>query len=104
MVLVVKKLPASEGGRNRRPIPGSGRPPGGGHGNPPQYSCLEDPTDRGASRATVHRVAESDATEATPQQQQCMRAHGEELVAWGPVGDRDGRGDRVVVVAGMVVG
>ena len=33
--------------------------PGGGHGNPLQYSCLENPMDRGAWRATVHRVAES---------------------------------------------
>ena len=40
-------------------IPGSGRSPGGGHGNPPQYSCLENPMDRGAWQTTVHRVAES---------------------------------------------
>ena len=38
-------------------IPGLGRSPGGGHGNPLQYSCLENPMDRGAQRATVHRVA-----------------------------------------------
>ena len=37
--------------------------PIGGHGNPLQYSCLENPIDRGAWRATVHRVAESDMTE-----------------------------------------
>ena len=41
-------------------IPGLGRSPGGGHGNPLQYSCLENPTDRGACWATVHGVAESD--------------------------------------------
>ena len=41
-------------------IPGLGRFPGGGHGNPLQYSCLENPTDRGACWATVHGVAESD--------------------------------------------
>ena len=35
-------------------MPGSGRPPGVGHGNPLQYSCLENPMDRGAWRATVH--------------------------------------------------
>ena len=35
-------------------IPKSGRYPGGGHGNPLQYSCLENPMDRGAWRATVH--------------------------------------------------
>ena len=40
-------------------IPGSGRSPGGGHGNPLQYSCLENPMDRGAWWATVHEVARS---------------------------------------------
>ena len=40
-------------------VPGSGRPPGEAHGNPLQYSCLENPMDRGAWRATVHRVAKS---------------------------------------------
>ena len=38
-------------------IPGSGRSPGGGHGIPLQYSCLEKPMDRGAWQATVHGVA-----------------------------------------------
>ena len=38
-------------------IPGSGRSPGGGHGSPLQHSCLENPMDRGAWRATVHEVA-----------------------------------------------
>jgi len=40
-------------------IPELGRSPGGGHGNPLQYSCLENPMDRGAWRATVHGVAKS---------------------------------------------
>ena len=40
-------------------IPGFRRPPGGGHGNPLQYSCLENPMDRGAWWATVHRVIQS---------------------------------------------
>ena len=40
-------------------IPASGRSPGEGNGNPIQYSCLENPMDRGASRAMVHRVAKS---------------------------------------------
>ena len=40
-------------------IPGSGRPPGGGHGNPLQYSCLENPMDRGAWRPIVHSVIRS---------------------------------------------
>ena len=40
-------------------VPGSGRPPGGGHGNPLQYSCLENPKDRAAWCTTVHGVAKS---------------------------------------------
>ena len=44
-------------------IPGLGRSPGEGNGNPLQYSCLENPMDRGAWRATVHRVAELDTNE-----------------------------------------
>jgi len=40
-------------------IPGSGRSPGGGNGNPLQYSCLENPMDRGTWRAAVHEVAKS---------------------------------------------
>ena len=40
-------------------IPGLGRSPGGGQGNPLQYSCLENPIDRGASQAIVHRVAQN---------------------------------------------
>ena len=40
-------------------IPGLGRSPGGGHGNPLQYSCLENPMDRGAWQATVHGVPKS---------------------------------------------
>ena len=57
MVLVVKNPPANAGnGRDVDLIPGSRRSPGGGNGNPLQYSCLENPTDRGAWRATVHGV------------------------------------------------
>ena len=46
-------------------ILGSGRSPGGGHGNPLQYSCLENPMDRGAWRAIIHGVTKSDMTEMT---------------------------------------
>ena len=45
--------------RNRSSIPGSGRSPGDGNGNPLQYSCLENPRDRGAWWATVHGVPKS---------------------------------------------
>ena len=41
------------------PIPGLGRSPGEGHGNPLQYSCLENPMNRGAWQAAVHGVAKS---------------------------------------------
>ena len=43
-------------------IPGLGRSPGEGNGNPFQYFCLENPMDRGAWRATVHKLTESEAT------------------------------------------
>ena len=58
VALVVKNPPANAGdARDTGLIPGWGRSPGGGHGNPLQYSCLENSMDRGAWRATVHRVA-----------------------------------------------
>ena len=57
---MVKRPPASAGDvRGQGFIPQLGRSPGGGHGTPPQYSCLENPTDRGAWRATVHRLTMS---------------------------------------------
>ena len=60
MALMVKNLSASaEDRRGVGSILGSGRPPGGGHGNPFQYSYLENPMDRGAWWATVHRVIKS---------------------------------------------
>ena len=63
---VVKNLPANAGDvRDAGSVPGSERFPGGGHGNPLQYSCLENPMDRGACQATVHSVTESDTTEVT---------------------------------------
>lgn len=51
------------------PIPGPGRSPGDGNGNTLQYSCLENPMDREAQWATVHRVAKGQHNLATEQQQ-----------------------------------
>ena len=66
ITLLVKKPPANAGVirnerdiRNAGSIPALGRSPGGRHGNPLQYSCLPNPMVRGAWRATVHRVAQS---------------------------------------------
>ena len=60
MALVVKNLPANAGDkRDVGSIPGSGRAPGGGHGNPSQYSCLENPMARETWQATVHTVGKS---------------------------------------------
>ena len=60
MALVVKNPPANEGEiKDPGFIPGLGRSPGGGQGNPLQYSCLENPMDRGAWRATDHKVTKS---------------------------------------------
>ena len=57
---MVKNLPATAGEpRDMGSIPGSERSPGGGNGNPLQYSCLGNPKDRGAWRATVQGVAKS---------------------------------------------
>ena len=57
---MVKNPPASAGDvRDTGLISGSGRSPGGGHGSPLQYSCLDSPMDRGAWWATVHSVAKS---------------------------------------------
>ena len=60
VALEVKNPPANAGDiRDVGSIPGMGRSPGGGHGNPLQYSCLENPMDKGACQATVHRVTKS---------------------------------------------
>ena len=60
MVLVLKNLPANAGDkRDAALIPGLGGSPRGGHDNPIQYSCLENPMDRGVWWATVYGVAEN---------------------------------------------
>ena len=59
-MLEVKNLPANAGDiRDQGSIPGLGRTPGGGQGDPLQHSCLENPMDRGAGWVMVHRVANS---------------------------------------------
>ena len=60
-VALVVKTPSTNAGdkRDMGSVHVSGRSPGGRHGHPLQYSCLEDPMDRGASKATVHSVAKS---------------------------------------------
>ena len=63
---MVKSVPANEGDTgDSGSIPGLGRSPGGGHGNPLQYSGPENLMDRGIWWATVYRVTESDTTEVT---------------------------------------
>ena len=60
VALVIKNLPADAGNvRDVGSVPGLGRSPGGAHGNPLQYSCLENPMGRGAFLATVHGVTKS---------------------------------------------
>ena len=57
---VIKNLPAMQGMQETMSsVPGLGRSLGGGHVNPLQYSCLENPMDRGAWQATVYRVTQS---------------------------------------------
>ena len=69
---MVKNLLASAGDvRDAGSIPGSGRSPEGGHSNPLQHSCLENPMDRGVRRAAVHRVVKSQ----TQLKQLNMHAH-----------------------------
>ena len=66
MALEVKNVLANAGDvTDAGSIPGSGRTPGEGNGNPLQHSCLEKPLDSGASRATVHGVAQSQTRPST---------------------------------------
>ena len=88
LVLVVKNVPASARGiRDVGLIPGPGRFPAGENDHPFQYSCRENPMDRGAWRATVHRIAKSRTwlkqlskhrcTDLNPQIIECLWKHGE---------------------------
>ena len=77
VALVVKNLPV-KGGRHGS-IPGSGRSPG--HDNPLQYSCLENPMDRGAWQTAVHRVTQSQTRLKDLVHGLCMD-HGSQLVKW----------------------
>ena len=75
---MVKNLPAKAGdARDMCLIPGLGRYPGVGNGNPLQYSYLENHMDRGAWWATVHGVTESDMTEL-------LRMHTCQKYGWRP--------------------
>ena len=66
LVLVVKNLPTNAGDvRDAVSIPSLGRSPGGGHGSPLQYSCLENPMDRGADRLQSIGSQRVDETEAS---------------------------------------
>ena len=61
VLLVVKNPPANAGDiRDGGLNPGCGRSPGGGHGDPLQYSCLNNPMDRGTWQATVHGVTRAE--------------------------------------------
>ena len=72
---MVKNPPANAGDVDL--IPGSGRSPGGRHGNALQFSCLGNPTDRAAWRATVHRAAKSQTGLATKEQYFFRQLHGD---------------------------
>ena len=66
MALVVENPSANAGDiKDAGSIPGSGKSPGGGHDKPLQYSCLENPMDRGAWWVMAHRVMESWMTQVT---------------------------------------
>ena len=96
MALVVKDPPTDAGdARDTASIPGSGRPPGEGDGNPLQYSCLGSPMDRGTWWTTVHGVAkESDTTECTSTHTHMLEPTQETLPLKRPQGRKpDGQGE-----------
>ena len=68
---MVKNLPSNA--RDAGSIPGSGRSPEIGNGNPPQYSCLENSMDRGAWQSTVHVITELDNDRAYTHISSCLR-------------------------------
>ena len=73
VVQLVKNLLANIGdGRDTSLIPGSGQSPGRGNGNPLQYSCLDNSMDRGARRAIVYGIAQSDTAEHSPALLACL--------------------------------
>ena len=76
VALVVKKLPSNAGDlRDVGSTPRWGRSPGGGHGNPLQYSCLENLMDKGAWQAIVHRVAKRWTQLKRLSERACTHAH-----------------------------
>ena len=81
VTILVKNPPANA--EDMDSIPGSGRSPGGGHGNPLQHSCLENPMDRGAWWAIVHGVAKSQA------QLKRLSVHASTLTSKGLRGQRE---------------
>ena len=86
VVLVIKNPPASDRDpRDAGSTPGSGRPPGGGHGNPLQCSGLENPMDRGAWWATVHGVSKSN----TWSDLACVHPEYEGTHDWGGGGEEE---------------
>ena len=82
---VIKNLPVNAGDtRDMGSIPGSERSPGVGNGNPLQYSCLENPMDKGDWQATVHRVSESNVTKHARTHARA-HTHPHTLIAKSPV-------------------
>ena len=73
MTVVIKNLPDNAGDiRDAGSIPGLGSSSGEGNDNSLQYSCLENPIDRGAWQATVHSIAESDMTDRLSTQENAL--------------------------------
>ena len=81
---MVKNLPASA--KDMGSVPGLGRSPGEGNGSPLQYSCLENPVNRGAWRATVHGVANSQTRLSDQTATTTKRSHKQEVFKYGELG------------------